>query len=181
MPLDNNVARPHVIQPNCPLLRTITRQDVLQAFKNIGTAKAVGHDGIPAEFITKAFLPVTASSATDDPNSHEHLFAEVLVMMFNSVVATTHMPQTWKVKCIKPLHKAGDRTNCANYRPLAIANTLYRLLSNILSTRLTAFVHARSIMPAQDPMLLHTQFAFRPGHSVDHAHLVLATCCDSPL
>jgi hypothetical protein len=133
---------------DCPLMRPITMAEVVVAFQHVGTAKAPGADALPAEFITKAF-PSDSVDAT--------LFADTFTAIFNQVVLTSHMPASWKVKCISPKHKAGDKTECGNYRPLAVATTPYRIFTAIFGKRLSAYVHG-----AQHGVSLHdSQFAFR--------------------
>ena len=38
-----------------------------------------------------------------------------------------------------PLYKKGDKTDCSNYRGVSLLPTMYRILSNILLSRLTSY------------------------------------------
>ena len=49
------------------------------------------------------------------------------------------MPEEWKGSIIVPIHKKGDKTDCNNYRGLSILPTTYRILSNILLSRLIPY------------------------------------------
>jgi Reverse transcriptase (RNA-dependent DNA polymerase)/Endonuclease-reverse transcriptase len=150
----------------CPLMHPVTALDVLNAFKQLGTAKATGADGIPAEFITKACIE-------DDG----HILVPVLVRMCNMVLQLGHMPESWKHKAISPVFKSGPKSDPNNYRPIAVATTLYRVFTAIFAARLTAYMHHEG-MPGR---LLDSQFAFRKQLSTQHAHMVLSTCCDTAL
>jgi hypothetical protein len=51
------------------------------------------------------------------------------------------LPQQWKESIIVPIHKKGDKTDCNNYRGIALLSTAYKILSNILLARLTPYVN----------------------------------------
>ena len=46
------------------------------------------------------------------------------------------LPEEWKESIIVPIHKKGDKTDCNNYRGISLLPTTYKILSNILLTRL---------------------------------------------
>jgi len=46
------------------------------------------------------------------------------------------LPGEWKESIIVPMHKKGDKTHCNNYRGISLLSTTYKILSNILLTRL---------------------------------------------
>jgi Reverse transcriptase (RNA-dependent DNA polymerase)/Endonuclease/Exonuclease/phosphatase family len=158
--------QPIPTDPNCLLMRPVTVGDVACAFKQVGTAKATGADGIPAEFITKAYT-----------ESEGSLFMRVIARMCNIVLQTGCIPECWKTKLITPVFKAGARHDPANYRPIAVATTFYRLFTAVFAQRLTSYLHFEE-KPAR---LLDCQFAFRKTLSTDHAHVVLTTCCNVAL
>jgi hypothetical protein len=43
----------------------------------------------------------------------------------------------WKESIIVPLHKKSDKTDCNNYRGISLLSTAYRILSNILLSKLS--------------------------------------------
>ena len=139
--------------------------ELVAAFQKVGTAKASGVDGMPAELLTRAAI-------RGEDGEVNHLFAHVLLGMFNHIVRTGHMPRAWAAKRIHPIHKAGPKDQPGNYRPLAVATAAYRLFTAILSARLTALV-------TETPgMLTDQQFGFRKAFSVEHNHFVILTARD---
>ena len=49
------------------------------------------------------------------------------------------MPEEWKESIIVLIYKKGDKTDCGNYKGISLLPTTYRILSNILLSRLTPY------------------------------------------
>ena len=49
------------------------------------------------------------------------------------------LPEEWKESIIVPIHKKGDKTDCNNYRGISLLSTTYKILSNILLSRLIPY------------------------------------------
>jgi hypothetical protein len=49
------------------------------------------------------------------------------------------LPEEWKESIIVPIHKKGDKTFCNNYRGISLLPTTYKILSNILLSRLIPY------------------------------------------
>jgi hypothetical protein len=45
----------------------------------------------------------------------------------------------WEESTVVPIHKKGDKPDCSNYRGISLLSTSYKILSNILVSRLTAY------------------------------------------
>jgi hypothetical protein len=52
------------------------------------------------------------------------------------------LPEEWKELIIVPIYKKGDKTNCSNYRGISPLSATYKILSNILLSRLTPYSEA---------------------------------------
>jgi hypothetical protein len=56
--------------------------------------------------------------------------------LISSVWNKEELPHQWKGSIIVPVHKKGDKTNCNNYCGISLLSTSYKILSNILLSRL---------------------------------------------
>jgi hypothetical protein len=63
------------------------------------------------------------------------IFSEVHKLI-NSIRNKDKLPEQWK-ESIVPIYKKGDKTDCSNYRGISLLSTTYKILSNILMSRLT--------------------------------------------
>ena len=49
------------------------------------------------------------------------------------------MPEGWKKLIIVPIYKKGDKTDCNKYKGITFLLTVYKILCNILVSRLTPY------------------------------------------
>ena len=66
-------------------------------------------------------------------------FAMIYINLFFSIWNREDLPEEWKESIIVPIHKKGDKTDCNNYRGISILPTTYKIVSNILLSRLTPY------------------------------------------
>jgi hypothetical protein len=66
------------------------------------------------------------------------------------------MPAQWTESVIVPVQKKGDKTDCSNYHGMSLLSTSYRILSNIVLSRLT---------PCVDEIIGEHQCGFRYNRS----------------
>jgi hypothetical protein len=60
--------------------------------------------------------------------------------LINSVCNKVELPYQWKESIIVRIYKKGDETECNNYRGISLLSTPYRMLSNILLSRLVPYI-----------------------------------------
>jgi hypothetical protein len=60
--------------------------------------------------------------------------------LINSVWNKEELPDQWKESIIVPIHEKDDTTDCNNYRGISLLSTSYKLLSNILLSRLGPYI-----------------------------------------
>jgi hypothetical protein len=60
--------------------------------------------------------------------------------LINSVWNKEELPEEWKESTILPIYKKGYKTDCTNYRRISLLPTTYKILSNILLSRLNPYV-----------------------------------------
>jgi hypothetical protein len=82
-----------------------------------------GFDQIPAELIK-------AGGRTIRSETHK---------LINSVWNKGELPEKWKESIVVPIYKKGDKTDCSNYRGISLLSNTYKILSNILLSRLTPY------------------------------------------
>jgi exonuclease III len=155
------------------LMAEVTQEEVMAAFRRLGKGKARGVDGIPAEFVTGAQQVVQEGST----QHMEHVLVQEVTQMMSLAISQGDIPNEWKIKCIHPIYKRGGKHLPENYRPVAVSNTYYRILTAILGRRIIEVtIPGESSM--MDRLFAPHQLAFRPQLGVQHAHLALQTCCD---
>jgi hypothetical protein len=55
------------------------------------------------------------------------------------------LPHQWKESIVVPIHKKNDETDCSNYRGISLLSTSYKIVSNILLSRLIPYADERLI------------------------------------
>jgi len=65
----------------------------------------------------------------------------------------------WKELIIVPIYKKGGKTDCSNYRGMSLLLTMYKILSNILLSRLT---------PYAEEIIGDHQCGFQCSSTTDH-------------
>ena len=119
----------------------IVAASVAAVVKRCASGKAPGPDGLPMEFW----------------RNHIGLLAPVLAAVYSAIGAIGAVPASFLDGVVHPFHKAGDAADPANYRPITLLNTDYRLLAKILAARMGP-VLAAAIGPEQT--------AFLPGRLI---------------
>jgi hypothetical protein len=69
------------------------------------------------------------------------------------------LPEEWKESIIVPIYKKGDKTDCSNYWGISLLPATYKILSNILLSRLT--LHEKEIIEDHE-------CEFRPSRSTNY-------------
>jgi len=116
------------IQTAEPLVPEPSAFEVQLAIDKLKGHKSPGIDQIPAELIK-------TGGGTICLEIHK---------LITSVWKKEELPEDWKESTIVPIHKKGDKTDCNNYRGISLLPTTYKILSNILLSRLIP--HAKEII-----------------------------------
>jgi exonuclease III len=124
------------------LLAEISKEEFAEAIKALPKNKAVGPDKIPGELL----------KALDDKQLDQ------MRKDLSGMIATCETPNEWRKAKIYTLHKGGDATNCANYRPITLTCVPYKLFMTILTKRLSAYVEKHGLLG-------NSQGGFRKGRS----------------
>jgi sorting nexin-29 len=65
-------------------------------------------------------------------------------MFIISIWNKEELLEEWKESTVVPIYKKGDKTDCNNYRGISLLSTMYKILFNILLSRLIP--HAEEII-----------------------------------
>ena len=114
---------------------------VLKKFKN---NKSPGPDGIPIEF----FKILDARGLN------------IILDLLNDCWENNVMPDELELAEVVTLYKKGNVENPANYRPIALLTSLYKIYASILQCRLAEMLETK---------ISEAQFGFRKKHSTSQA------------
>ena len=70
----------------------------------------------------------------------------IYLQLFNAVLKSGFMPQTWSYGTITSIFKNGTESDSSNYRGICIASCLGNLYCSILNQRLTEQIQSRDIL-----------------------------------
>ena len=87
----------------------VTVNGVESLLSNLDQSKAGGPDGLPARFLKEM--------ATD--------LAPSLTLIFQASLRKGDVPDDWKKAQVVRIHKNGDRSFPANYRPISLTSIMY--------------------------------------------------------
>jgi hypothetical protein len=92
------------------------------AIEKLKRCKSPGFDQIPAELIKAGGSKICSE------------IHELIISIWNK----EKLPDQWKESVIVPVYK-DDKTDCSNYCSISLLSTRYKILSNILLSRLTRY------------------------------------------
>lgn len=122
----------------------ISRQEIQVALTQMKNRKSPGEDKIRCEMLKMGGAVVEKS----------------LQILLNKCLQDGNIPDAWQNAEVILLFKKGDNTNIENYRPISLLSHLYKLLTKIITNRLT------NKLDAYQPV---EQAGFRKGFStIDH-------------
>ena len=70
----------------------------------------------------------------------------IYLKLFNAVLTSGTMPQTWCGGLITPIFKSGTKSDPSNYRGICISSCLGKLFCSILNQRLLKHIQSRDIL-----------------------------------
>ena len=91
--------------------------------------------------------------------------------LFSLSLSQQYIPEEWRIHCITPIHKSGDRSSVKNYRPISLPCTISKVFERIVYNAVSEFV-------IQSIEL--TRFGFLQKHSTLQQLLILVDKIMSP-
>jgi len=111
-------------------------------------------------------LPCKACDIREIPSFIYKYFSNVLSPMvaslFNESIDSGVFPDKLKTARVVPVHKAGDKTNVNNYRPISTLPFLSKVFEKLMYKRLVSFL-------SDNDILSNNQFGFRKSRSTSDA------------
>ena len=120
------------------LSQPISEEEIQTAVTQLRKRKASGADGISAEWL------MLGGAET----------IRWLASLFSSIWASESIPSDWLDHLIVPLHKKGSRSECDNYRGIALLSIPSKVFARVLLNR---------IKPRAEALLRENQCGFRKG------------------
>ena len=117
-------------------------EDMVLALKSISTWSAAGPDGISAWFL---------KYYADD-------IAPALTLLWKMSVETGIMPDDINLAYITPIFKGGDKSDPANYRPVALTNHITKAFERVVKQEILSHL-------VDNQLLNPTQHGFTAGRS----------------
>jgi hypothetical protein len=106
------------------LLPDPSRLEVEIAIAKLAKYKSPGNDEFPAELI----------------QAGREMLQSAIHKLITSIWNKEELPDQWKESISVPVHQKGEKTACNNYSGISLLSTSYKILSNILLTRLNPYV-----------------------------------------
>ena len=145
---DNGCRAVENIERSCDsiYLRHTTVEEIKKLIRLLKCNKAPGVDGI-SNYIIKS------STITVSP---------ILMKLFNSCMDIGIFPDKFKIACIVPLFKNGEKSDPTNYRPISLLPIFAKLFEKIIETRFVKFLDKKKLITPH-------QFGFRKYYSTELA------------
>lgn len=118
----------------------VSESEVFEVLSSLNPNKAMGIDGIGPRVLKNCALAIY------QPLQH----------LFQTSISQHKVPAEWKIHCITPIHKSGDRSSVTNYRPISLLCSISKVLERIIYNKLVELL---------ETALAHSQFGFLKGRS----------------
>ncbi|KAK4521913.1 uncharacterized protein ATC70_004451 [Mucor velutinosus] len=116
------------------IMEPIDYDDILDGARRTPKQSSPGLDGIGYEIL---YLLVSHPSCRD-----------IIHQVFNDAVRSAKFPKSWQASCIIILHKKGDKSDLANYRPITLIAADCKVFTRIMNSRVVQVAN-RIITPYQ--------------------------------
>jgi hypothetical protein len=90
--------------------------------------------------LKKYKLPVSDQISAELIQAGSEILLSAIHKLINSVWNKEELTDQWKESIIVPVHKEGDNIDCNNYHGISLPSTSYKILSNILLSKLGPYI-----------------------------------------
>ena len=132
--------------------------EVEAALPLLNNNRSGAKQGWPSELLRYAYQEV---SGDDGKVSKFHVLSRVLAAILDAAFQSGVFPDAVKSSLVTPVFKKGDKSDPANYRPIAVGEPLCRLYAVILNRRIVSWSEDSGLRAP-------CQAGFRPHLSTEH-------------
>ena len=111
----------------------ITRAELLQCAKQLKNNKATAFDCVSNEMLKNSVVAL----------------CEPFLLLFNTILEHNLYPKAWKEDILGPLFKSGVKSDCNNFRGIAVSSCFGKLFKSILRIRLENKCRKDSLIPRE--------------------------------
>ena len=138
--------RPPTVCSSTFTVRPATLPELSDALRRMSGSRATGSDGVSLQLVRRCF-PVVGPH---------------LLRVINASIVSGKVPALWKHARVVPIHKSGDRSQPASFRPISVLSVPAKITENLVSAQLTNYLDENRLMSP-------TQYAYRAHHSTESA------------
>ena len=134
--------------PSNIILNPCDAEEINDIISSFGASKASGPYSIPTNLL-KEF------------SNH---FSVPISIIINKSLNEGIFPQSLKIALVCAIFKKGDKTSCANYRPISLLSNISKIYERVMYNRIERFLNDSNI-------IYEYQYGFRKKYSTNHALL----------
>jgi hypothetical protein len=116
------------------------KQPITPSTEHVNAVLNISETCIPGQLalmtVGLSNFPSPSNASTVTFQTDRDAFFQIYIPVWNK----EKLPDQWKEYIIIPIHKKDDKTDCNNYRGISLLSTSYKILSNILLSRLVPYV-----------------------------------------
>ena len=139
------------LSPNNPVnlaLRDCSHDEVIEIIKSFSVSKASGPFSIPSKIL----------------KNYAHILISPITTLVNKSLNEGTFPSYLKSALVCPIFKKGDKSKCANYRPISLLSNIGKIFERVMYNRIEEFLN-------EFETIYQLQFGFRKKYSTNHALL----------
>jgi hypothetical protein len=132
-------------------LLPVVEQEILEVINTLHNDSTPGLDGMDNKVL----------------KGIKEYISKPLVHIFNLSFSSGNFPDLMKKICVRPLHKAGDKLDLNNYRPISLISNISKILEKLVKTCLVSYLDNNNILSSN-------QYGFRSGKNTEDAFYELS-------
>ena len=110
----------------------VTREKIVESLKKLSERSAPGLDGVPAVLLRKCAESISYP-----------LYILWRISFYSGIV-----PSSLKEGVITPIFKKGNKSDCGNYRPVALTSHIAKTFERIVAEELVAYLETEELLSA---------------------------------